>query len=51
MFAQPINSGIAVAIAQDLLVPDPEKSTAMEILNGNTRTIRNNRENSDESVS
>lgn len=33
MFAQPENSGIAVAVARDLSVPDPEITKAMEILN------------------
>lgn len=44
MFAQPENSGIAVAVARDLTVPDPAKAVAMEIINGNTTTDRDNSE-------
>lgn len=44
MFAQPENSGIAIAVARDLSVPDPNKTIAMEILNGDTGPDRDDSE-------
>ena len=32
-FAQPASSGISQKITAELLMPDPDKSTAMEIIN------------------
>jgi hypothetical protein len=49
MFAQPENSGIAIAVARDLTVPDPTKAVAMEVLNGNTRSDRNDSEGGEQS--
>jgi hypothetical protein len=35
-FAQPANSGVSQRITAELLVPDPDKSIAMELLNEST---------------
>jgi len=35
-FAQPASSGILQKITAELKVPDPDKSTAMELLNEST---------------
>jgi len=32
-FAQPVSSGVSQRITAELQVPDPDKSTAMELLN------------------
>lgn len=44
MYAKPENTGIAVAIAKELDVPDPEKSIAIEIIYGDERTDRDDSE-------
>jgi hypothetical protein len=35
-FAQPVSSGVSQRITAELQVPDPDKSTAMELLNEST---------------
>lgn len=51
MYAKPENSGIAVAIAHDLNVPDPEITKAMEIMYGDERADRDDTEGGEQSPS
>lgn len=46
MFAKPIDSGFYVSIAAELQIPDPEKTKAEEVLNGDTGRTCDDRENS-----
>jgi hypothetical protein len=37
-YAQPANSGILQKVQAELLVPDPDKTIAMEIINDSTKS-------------
>jgi len=37
-YAQPANSGILQKVQAELLVPDPDKTVAMEIINDSTKS-------------